>query len=222
MVGIKVFSCKWLKDKGSENKYILFFGFLKQQEFFVQFFWWFVVKYFMVVFKIFFYIMESGIYCQRVFYYRKLVWRKIYCFGLNVFCGEFFKLLKIKEVEEFFGWLFFLGFFLLRFILKSFIVCFIINMWYCLMIKELINVQKLQLVNWKLQNVFEIFKFEKECNLKSLGFILFGIDDFYRVLKLFVICVCISLEGRFLYFVYVDVKNCYEFILYQKFFDIIK
>lgn len=69
-------------------------------------------------------------------------------------------------------------------------------------------------MNLKLKNLFEVIKFEKEWNLEKMGVILFGIDDFYWVFKLFVICVCLCLEGKLLYFVYVDVSYCYEFILY--------
>lgn len=222
MAGIKVSSCKWLKDKGSENKHIPLSRSLKQQELLAQFLWWFVAKYLMVVLKTFFYITESGTHRQRVFYYRKPVWRKIHRFGLNAFCGEFFKPLKTKEAEELLGRPSSLGFSLLRFIPKSSTVRPITNMRHCPMIKEPINAQKPQSVNWKLQNVFEILKFEKERNPKSLGSTLFGTDDLYRVLKPFVTRVRTSLEGRPLYLVHVDVKNCYESILHQKLFDIIK
>ena len=70
--------------------------------------------------------------------------------------------------------------------------------------------------------MFEVLKFEKERNPKSLGSTLFGNDDLYRALKPFVARVRTCLAGRPLYFVHVDVKNCYESILHQKLFDIIK
>ena len=222
MAGIKVSSCEWLKEKGSVKRHIPLSDSLKHQELLAQFIWWLVTKYLMVIVKTFFYVTESGTHRQRVFYYRKPVWRKIHRFGLNTFCGEFFKPLKTKEADELIRRPSSLGFSLLRFVPKSSTVRPITNMRHCPTIKEPINAQKPQSVNWKLQNVFEVLKFEKQRNPKSLCSTLFGADDLFRALKPFVARVRTSLEGRPLYFVHVDVKNCYESILHQKLFEIIK
>lgn len=222
MAGIKISSCRWLKDKGTLKSHIPLYDSLKQQQLLAQFIWWLVTKYLMVILKTFFYITESGTHRQRVFYYRKAVWKKIHRFGLNTFCGEFFKPLKAKEADKLLRRPSSLGFSLLRFVPKSSTVRPITNMRHCPKIKEPINAQKQQSVNWKLQNVFEVLKFEKERNPKSLGATLFGTDDLYRALKPFVARVRTGSERRPLYFVHVDVKNCYESILHQKLFDVIK
>lgn len=223
MAGIKVSSCEWLKEKGSEKKHVPLSDSLKRQQLLAQFIWWFVTKYLMLILKTFFYITESGTHRQRVFFYRKPVWEKIHKFGLNTFCGEFFKPLKTTEAEELLCRQSSLGFSLLRFIPKSSTVRPITNMRYCPAKKDpIITTQKQQSVNLKLQNLFEVLKFEKEQNPKSLGATLFGADDFYQALKPFVARVRTGLEKGPLYFVHVDVSHCYESILHQKLFDIIK
>lgn len=99
MGGIKVSSCKWLmvKDKA---KHVPLSDSLKQQQLLAQFIWWFITQYITPLLRTFFYITESGMHRQRVFYYRKPVWAKIQQFGIDIFCEEFFKLLKTKEAES--------------------------------------------------------------------------------------------------------------------------
>ncbi|KAL9972745.1 hypothetical protein ACROYT_G019110 [Oculina patagonica] len=220
--GIKVSRCEWLNEKGTEKKHIPLTDSLKQQELLAQFIWWFVTKYLMPVLKAFFYITESGTHRQRVFFYRKAVWKKIHQFGLNTFCGEFFKPLKTTEANKLLRRQSSLGFSLLRFVPKSLTVRPITNMRHCPSKELATPARKQQSVNMKLQNLFEVLKYEKERNPKSLGATLFGADDFYQALKPFVARVRASLEKRPLYFVHVDVSHCYESILHQKLFDIIK
>lgn len=215
-------SCEWLKQKGSEKKCVPLSDSLKQQELLTQFIWWFVTQYLMLLLKTFFYITESGTHRQKVFFYRKPVWEKIHRFGLNAFCGEFFKPLKTKEAEELLRRPSSLGFSLLRFIPKRSTVRPITNMRHCPTKKEPNTTQKQQSVNMKLQNLFEVLKFEKKQNPKSLGATLFGADDFYQTLKPFVARVRADLERRPLYFLHVDVSHCYESILHHKLYDVIK
>lgn len=223
MAGIKVSSCEWLQVKKNEKKkHVPLSDSCKQLDLLSQFIWWFVTNYLMVVLKTFFYITESGIHRQRVFYYRKPIWEKIHQFGLTTFCGKFFKPLKTAEAENLLCRPSSLGFSPLRFIPKTSTVRPITNMRHCPTSKEPIVAQKQQSVNLKLQNLFEVLKFEKERNPKNLGATLFGSDDLYRALKPFVSRVRTRLEGRPLYFVHVDVSHCYESILHQKLFDIMK
>lgn len=222
MVGIKVSSCGWLKLKGSEGRHVPLTDSLKQQQLLAQFIWWFVTQYLMPILKSFFYITESGTHRQRIFYYRKPVWAKIQQFGVNKFCGKFFKPLKTKEAKSLFCTKSSLGFAALRFIPKSSTVRPITNMRHCPPSKEPTNAQKQQSINRKLQNLFEVLKFEKEQNPKGLGTTLFGSDDLYQVLKPYAERIRNYLEGRPLYFVHVDVSHCYESIPHQKLFDIMK
>lgn len=222
MEGIKVSSCKWLEAAGSEGKQVSLTVSVKQQELLAQFIWWLVTKYLMIVLKSFFYITESGTHRERVFYYRKPVWQKIHQFGLNTFCCGVFKPLKTTAADRLLRRQSSLGFSLLRFIPKSSTVRPITNMRHCPPTKEPISAQKQRSVNWKLHNLFEVLKFEKERNPKSLGATLFGADDLYQTLKSFVARVRSWSERRPLYFVHVDVRHCYESILHQKLFDIMK
>ena len=84
------------------------------------------------------------------------------------------------------------------------------------------NAQKQQSVNRKLQNLFEVLKFEKERNPNSLGATLFGSDDLYKVLKPFAKRIRECSEERPLHFVHVDVSHCYESIPHGKLFEILK
>ena len=223
MEGIKVSKCEWLKMKAEDKgKFVPLSDSRKQQQLLSQFIWWFVTQYLMPLIKSFFYITESGTNRQRIFYYRKPVWRKIQQFGINMLCGEFFKPLKTKEAEILLSSKSSLGFSPLRFIPKSSTVRPITNMKHCPSIKEPTNAQKQQSINRKLQNLFEVLKFEKERNAKSLGATLFGNDDLYRVLKPFAERVLKCLDGKPLFFVHVDVKHCYESIPHQKLFDIME
>lgn len=100
MTGIKISSCKWLKTEECTGKRISPSYSLMEQRLLAKFIWWLVTRYLIPLLKGFFYITESGVHRQRVFYYRKPVWEKIQQFGMNMFCNEFFKPLKTKEAEE--------------------------------------------------------------------------------------------------------------------------
>lgn len=119
MSGIKVSSCEWLKLKGGSGKHVPPTDTLKQQKLLAQFIWWFVTRYLVTVLKSFFYITESGIHRQRMFYYRKPVWAKIQQFGVDTFCGKFFKSLKTKDAEKLLSSKSSLGFSPLRFVPKT-------------------------------------------------------------------------------------------------------
>ncbi|XP_068702144.1 telomerase reverse transcriptase-like [Montipora foliosa] len=222
MTGIKISSCKWLKMKEQEDKNVPLTDYLKRQQLLAQFVWWLVTHYLIPLLKGFFYITESGTHRQRVFYYRKPVWVKIQKFGVNTFCGEFFKPLSTKEAENLLQRKLSLGFSPLRFIPKNSTVRPITNMKHCPPTVEPVNAQKQKPINRKLQNLFEVLKFEKGRNPDSLRTTLFGSDDLYQVLKPFAERVRKSSDLRPLYFVHVDVRHCYESIPHQKLFDIMK
>ena len=223
MMGIKVSCCKWLQVKKSGNrKHVALSDSVKQLELLALFIWWLVTSYLVIVLKTFFYITETGIHRQRVVYYRKPIWKTIQQFGLNTFCGEFFKPLKTAEAENLLRAQSSLGFSLLRFIPKTSTVRPITNMRHRPSSKEPISVQNQLSVNSKLKNLFEVIKFEKERNPEKMGATLFGTDDLYRALKPFASRVRSRLEGKPLYFVHVDVSHCYESILHQKLFDTMK
>lgn len=93
---------------------------------------------------------------------------------------------------------------------------------HCQAKKEPSNSQKPRSINRKLQNLFEILKFEKGRNPYSLRTTLFGSDDLYQVLKPFAERVRKSSDGRLLYFVHVDVNHCYESIPHKKLFEIME
>ncbi|PFX33058.1 Telomerase reverse transcriptase [Stylophora pistillata] len=216
MSGIKVSSCKWLQlRKSGSGKRVALSDSVKQLELLAQFMWWLVNSYLMTVLKTFFYITETGIHRQRVFYYRKPIWETIQQFSLRTFCDEFFKPLKTATAENLLRAQNSLGFSLLRFLPKTSTVRPITNMRHCPTSKELS-------VNSKLKNLFEVVKFEKERNPEKMGTTLFGTDDLYRALKPFSTRSRTRLEGKPLYFVHVDVSHCYESILHQKLFDIMK
>ena len=113
--------------------------------------------------------------------------------------------------------------FLLRFLPKNSTVRPITNMKHCQTNKEPSNFQKPQSINKKLENLFEILKFEKGRNPhNSLRTTLFGGDDLYQVLKPFAERVRKSSDGRQLFFVHVDVNHCYESIPHKKLLDIME
>lgn len=94
---------------------------------------------------------------------------------------------------------------------------------HCQTNKEPSNFQKPQSINKKLENLFEILKFEKGRNPhNSLRTTLFGGDDLYQVLKPFAERVRKSSDGRQLFFVHVDVNHCYESIPHKKLLDIME
>ena len=94
---------------------------------------------------------------------------------------------------------------------------------HCQTKKELTNSHKPQSINQKLENLFEVLKFEKGRNPhNSLRTTLFGGDDLYQVLKPFAERVRKSSDGRQLFFVHVDVNHCYESIPHKKLLDIME
>lgn len=100
MTGVKTSECKWLRVHENKGRHVPLSASVKKQQLLAQFIWWFLVQYLIPLLKSFFYITESGMHRQRIFYYRKPVWAKIQQFGINTFCGDFFRPLKTKEAEN--------------------------------------------------------------------------------------------------------------------------
>ena len=223
MTGIKISRFEWLKTKltGKGTQKIPLSESFKQQELLAKFIWWFVTQYLMVLLKSFFYITEGVTHRQKVFFYRKPVWKDIHQFGLKTFSSKFFKALTSKEAEKLLVEKSCLGYSLLRFLPKSSTVRPITNMRHYLPQKD-VNGQKQQSVNRKLKNLFEVLKFEKERNPVNLGAALLGVDDLYKVLKCFVERQHSCQEKKPLYFVRADVNHCYESIVQQKLFEVME
>ena len=187
MNGIKVSKCQWLKSEGCVNKRTPLSESLKQKEILGQFVWWFVRRYLMVILKSFFYITESALHRNRVFYYRKPVWKIISNYGVQSLQGDVLEPLTKSAAKEMLAespW----GASTLRFLPKAQKVRPIIdlNRSHVTAVasgKQTGNLGKAVSINWKLNDAFKILTFERERNPTLLGSSLFGVDGIYRKLK---------------------------------------
>ena len=214
--GIKIGTCVWLRSEKTAERHVPLSESLTQKRYLDKFIWWLVTRYLMVILKSFFYITESGLRRNHIFYYRKPVWKKIHEFGLKSLKGKVLQPLtkeaamaQLSRGES-------LGYSFLRFVPKAASVRPIVNMRH----REMSKSGRPISINMKLQNLFEVMKFEKDRNVAPLGSAMLGVDDLYKVLKPFINKRRLHSDGNPLYFVRVDISGCYDSIVQQKLYSI--
>lgn len=220
MNGLKVSQCSWLKLDSANNKSTPPSESLKQKQIFGQFVWWLVREYLMIILKNSFYITETQTHRNKAFYFRKLVWRRILNYGIESLENSSLIELEAQTTRPDSP----REFSFLRFLPKASKVRPIINMNHCQVATTSDGKQSKSVAspNWKLNDAFKILKFEKENNPTQLGSSLFGVDDFYRELKIFVMKRQRMGDSRPLYLAHVDINCCYDSIIQEKLCDILE
>ena len=207
MQGIKS-KCEWLKHISSNSDRLQI---LARIHIFLM------ENYVIALIKSYFYVTDSTVYKNRLFYFPKMVWRLI--------CQKAFEKLNdqgmlepiteqkanalVSEGKS-------LGFAYLRFMPKANSVRLIVNM----KKKQRIVRFRGTTINWQLQDLHRVFVLKKSEKPELLGSSLFSISDIYNRWKNY----CASNHGYKgpYYFVKVDIKGCYDSISQKKIYHIVK
>lgn len=210
---IKIKHCDWLT--GNKGKKIPVSKSEKQKELFYRWLWWLVRNYIMVILKAFFYITEGASQSQDIFYYRKPTWRTIQSFGIKTVTSTMLREISETEAKTLVESKASLGYSRMRFLPKASSVRPIVNMKASPKFAD----TKLNLsINSKLRNVFEIIRFENARNRPDST--MFGVDDVYQRIKSFV--ARRENHNEQFYFVHVDINKCFDSILLERLFHIMK
>ncbi|XP_064614609.1 telomerase reverse transcriptase-like [Liolophura sinensis] len=191
--------------------------------------WWLFSNYVMVILKTYFYITDTTRFRNKLFFYRKAVWNRLknQAQGAYLKTGMFSYVSGVKYVHyvnkaarRLVSEGQSLGVSSLRFLPKNASLRLIVNMGRSTGL-SLNKSQKDLSVNAQLADVFQVLKFEKLRKPSIVGMSVFGVDDIYARWKYFILSRKNKNDGRPLYFVSVDVKDCYDSINQQKLFSII-
>ncbi|KAK3745334.1 hypothetical protein QZH41_018897, partial [Actinostola sp. cb2023] len=217
---MKIACCDWVKLSGNEKQSTPLSESEKQKEVLYKWIWWLVRCYIMVILKSFFYITEGASQSKEIFFYRKPVWKIIQEFGIKTVKNTLLRPISKEDAASLLDSNASLGYSFMRFIPKASKVRPIINM---RMRPEAKKGKKFQLsINSKLRNVFEIIKFENARKTLRVNSTVFGVDDVYKALKSFITKRETCNDSRPLCLVHVDINRCFDSILLDKLYRIMK
>ncbi|CAH1795109.1 unnamed protein product [Owenia fusiformis] len=174
---------------------------------------WLMEQFIFPVLRGFFYITESSAYKNRVFYFRKSLWKLMRAITIKRFKKNgLLKSLEKVEVEKMLGSGETLGVSPLRFVPKLSSLRPIANM---RSRYRSATMKQGNSVNEKLSDLLLLLHYIKRSNPIVFGSGVFGLDDIYRAWVEFLSNRQQNHDNRTLYFVAMDIMDCYDTI-YQK------
>ncbi|KAL5006466.1 hypothetical protein ScPMuIL_015272 [Solemya velum] len=208
MEKMKPSDCRWLKEVTSSTG---------KSHLLSKLILWLIDKFVCVILKSFFYITETAAFRNRVFFYRKRNWHCLRAQAISVFLKRgMLRPITDEKVKQMVDSGSVLGISSLRFLPKSKSLRPIVNM----KLESCLGQKQLAPINKQLQNLLSVLCYEKEKSPESIGFAMFGMDDIYKSWKQFVTKWRVS-GCKPLYFVKVDISNCFDTIKQDKLYRII-
>ncbi|CAE1228151.1 TERT [Acanthosepion pharaonis] len=200
MNGMKVSACGWLRKIPSLSW---------RCHLLCQCLVWIFFNIIMVIIRGFFYVTETSHYRNRLFYYRKPVWLHLRQLAVQNFLSKgMLKPIKHEEVFQKMVKGVCLGVSCLRFLPKKKSFRPIINM-NCANLKSL---PKKLPIKQQVSGLFYIFNVIKEKYPDLMGHSVFCIDEIYKKWRTFVMKRQQTKDKRPLYFVKIDIQECFNFI----------
>lgn len=200
MNGMKVSACGWLRKIPSLSW---------RCHLLCQCLVWIFFNIIMVIIRGFFYVTETSHYRNRLFYYRKPVWLHLRQLAVQNFLSKgMLKPIKHEEVFQKMVKGVCLGVSCLRFLPKKKSFRPIINM-NCANLKSL---PKKLPIKQQVSGLFYIFNVIKEKYPDLMGHSVFCIDEIYKKWRTFVMKRQQTKDKRPLYFVKMDIQECFNFI----------
>lgn len=207
MHGIKS-KCEWLKHISSNSDRL---------QILARIYVFLMENYVIALIKSYFYVTDSTVYKNRLFYFPKMVWRLICQKAFEKLSGQgMLEPITEQKANALVSGGKSLGFAYLRFMPKANSVRLIVNM----KKKQRIVGFKGTNINWQLQDLLRVFVLKKSEKPELLGSSLFSISDIYNRWKNY----CASSHGYKgpYYFVKMDIKGCYDSISQKKVYHIVK
>ncbi|XP_063435876.1 telomerase reverse transcriptase-like [Mytilus trossulus] len=205
MSGIKVSSISWLRTVKSNSV---------RQHIMVKVWHWIIEEFVLDVIKTFFYVTDTTQHVNRLFYYRKRTWQWLHVKALSdLKKRNIIKLITEDSAKQLIIERQSLGVATLRFFPKSKGLRPIINLGRQ---QTLFGIPGLP-INKQLLNLLQVLSLIKKMHPHVVGAAKFGQDEVYRTWKSFAVKQSLPL-----YFVKTDISSCYDEILQQKLFCIVK
>ncbi|XP_077347971.1 telomerase reverse transcriptase isoform X1 [Lithobates pipiens] len=222
---IKVEDCLWLHHKKSYH-FVPASEHLLRERILSQFLYWLMDTYVVQLLKAFFYITETMFQKNKLFFYRKCIWRQLQTIGiwkhltnvkLHSMSPDDIVSMQKKKKNPLVS--------TLRFIPKSNGLRPIAKIYAALELqprKEVLH-KKIRHFNSQVKNLFSVLNFERSKSPGIIGSTVFGLDEIYKKWKKFVLGIQASnAEKVKFYFVKTDVKGAYETIPHSKLNEVIR
>ncbi|XP_072268099.1 telomerase reverse transcriptase isoform X12 [Pyxicephalus adspersus] len=188
-----------------------------------KFLYWLMDTYIIQLLKAFFYITETMFQKNKLFFYRKCIWKKLQTIGTWKHLTDVkLRLLSLDEIEYMQKKKNNSVVSTLRFIPKKNGLRPIAKMHATLEVqprKEMVQ-KKIHHFNSQVKDLFSILNFERSRSPDIIGASVFGLDEIYKKWKKFVLGKQTSNVANF-YFVKADVKGAYETIPHSKLKEVI-
>ncbi|CAN2389591.1 telomerase RNA reverse transcriptase activity [Pristimantis euphronides] len=223
MFKMKVEDCCWLRL----NKHYHFVPaseHLLREKIFSKFLFWLIDTYLIQLLKAFYYITEFNYQKNRLFFYRKTIWRQLQKTGirehianvkLHLMSSYEMENMQLQKCTPFIS--------TLRFIPKKNGLRPIVKMCNSLRLPQSqIKQRKFQHFNTEVRNLFSVLNYKTDKFPNLLGSSVFGLDDIYKKWKEYVLRLKeLDLENGMFYFVMTDVKGAYNTIPHSKLEEVI-
>ncbi|XP_041366728.1 telomerase reverse transcriptase-like [Gigantopelta aegis] len=209
MTGIKVKPCKWLPFEVGQSA--------KVQKL-AQLIWWLFNNFIMALLKAYFYITDTTLYRNRLFYYRKKIWHQLHTRAFqDLIQKKMLQTVSETRVMELLKTESSLGVSYLRFLPKSGSLRPIINLGR----RPLCGTRKTLSINQQLMTLLHVLKFHVNADPSIVGSSLFGLDDTYKAWVKFIAHRSLNNDHRLLYFVKTDIAGCFDTIRQEKLYSIV-
>ncbi|XP_067649406.1 telomerase reverse transcriptase-like isoform X2 [Haliotis asinina] len=184
-----------------------------------QILWWLLNSFICPVIKAFFYVTNTNIYRNRVVYYRKNVWIKLHTRTLtSLRQKKMMSPITQTKVEHLLDSDQALGISYLRFLPKLTSLRPVVNMGR----KPEPWTKKKLSINSQLRTCLSILQYHVHRRPELLKSSKFGFQDIYETLREFAVKRQARQDTRQLYFVKTDINKCYDSIIQQKLYSIVK
>ncbi|XP_053571738.1 telomerase reverse transcriptase [Bombina bombina] len=221
---MRVEDCVWVRLL-KRNHFVPASEHLLREEILGKFIYWLMDTYVIQLLKSFFYITETTFQKNRLFFYRKSVWKKIHKIGLRKHFEKVkLRLMSSKEIENVKQQKNVSLVSRLRFIPKMNGLRPISKMCDTLGVQQSkeIRDKKILQFNSLVKNLFSVLNYECSKNLSLLGSSVFGLNDIYNKWKKFVVELEESnIERSTFYFVKTDVRGAYDTIPHSKLDEVV-
>nr|DBA24726.1 TPA: hypothetical protein GDO54_012346 [Pyxicephalus adspersus] len=217
---MKVEDCLWLHLKKSYHFVPASEHFLREN-ILAKFLYWLMDTYIIQLLKAFFYITETMFQKNKLFFYRKCIWKKLQTIGTWKHLTDVkLRLLSLDEIEYMQKKKNNSVVSTLRFIPKKNGLRPIAKMHATLEVQPRKEMVQKKHFNSQVKDLFSILNFERSRSPDIIGASVFGLDEIYKKWKKFVLGKQTSNVANF-YFVKADVKGAYETIPHSKLKEVI-
>ncbi|XP_062521508.1 telomerase reverse transcriptase-like [Corticium candelabrum] len=204
MYKMKSSDCRWLETCCPGSKHFTPLAVShRRQQLLTNWMSWLVNDFVLPLLKGYFYITESSVHRNRIFYFRKPLWKQISKLAFQMSLDSKFEELLPGQAQD------------ARLLGKSLGVSYLRLLPKLSNIRAVVNMGRKQetgkaSINKQLENAFYVIGFEKKRNRVMFGSSVFGVDDIYKIYAPFAARHRKDHLQKSLYFVTLDISGCFD------------